>query len=244
MSQMASGVGASAAGGAAAGIGMFASLVPAYIEPIEPPGPPINFSFNPAEYNDTINVKWGRYRQPSTNGGRPQYQGVDPATIKVDILLDAFSVPPSMPMVTIMQLKMLTVPVPGSGDTGVPSPAIVTFGWGTNIIMAQAYITNLVIKYQRFLLGEPVRATATVTLASVPPPSPFPPTNPSSGGLARRRSHTVLEGDTLASIAYKAYKNPNRWRALAIANGIDDPMRLKPGTVLEVPDRRTAEALS
>jgi nucleoid-associated protein YgaU len=244
MSQMGSGIGASAAGGLSAGAGMFASLVSAYIEPTDPPGPMIKFAFNPAEYADSIKVNWKPYRQPATNGGKPQYLGVDPAKITVDILLDAFSVPPSVPTATIMQLKMLTVPVPGSGDTGVPSPAIVTFGWGTNIVMAQAYITALTVKYQRFLMGEPVRATATVTLQSVPPPSPFPPTNPSSGGLARRRSHTVLEGDTLASIAYKAYKNPNRWRALAIVNGIDDPMRLKAGTVLDVPDRRTAEALS
>jgi nucleoid-associated protein YgaU len=53
-----------------------------------------------------------------------------------------------------------------------------------------------------------------------------------------------VEGDTLASIAYQEYRDPNRWRALAEANKIDDPMRVKAGTVLIVPDRREAESLS
>ena len=51
-------------------------------------------------------------------------------------------------------------------------------------------------------------------------------------------------GDTLASIAFQEYKDPNKWRALAESNNIDDPMRLKEGTVLIVPGRREAEALS
>ena len=81
-------------------------------------------------------------------------------------------------------------------------------------------------------------------MSAVPLPAPLGPTNPTSGGLATRRTHTVVEGDTLASIAYQEYRDPNKWRALAEANNIDDPMRVKPGTVLIVPDRREAEALS
>jgi len=89
-----------------------------------------------------------------------------------------------------------------------------------------------------------VRAEATVSLQAVPPPAPLPPTNPTSGGLATRRTRTVVEGDTLASIAYEEYRDPNKWRALAEANDIDDPMRVKAGTVLIVPDRREAENLA
>jgi nucleoid-associated protein YgaU len=54
----------------------------------------------------------------------------------------------------------------------------------------------------------------------------------------------VVEGDSLASISFQEYRDPNKWRALAEANNIDDPMRVKVGTVLIVPDRREAEALS
>jgi nucleoid-associated protein YgaU len=53
-----------------------------------------------------------------------------------------------------------------------------------------------------------------------------------------------VEGDTLASIAFQEYEDPTKWRAVAEANKIDDPMRIKPGTVLTVPDRREAENMS
>jgi len=52
-----------------------------------------------------------------------------------------------------------------------------------------------------------------------------------------------VAGDTLASVAYEEYRNPTKWRALAEANGIDDPMRLRPGAVLIVPNRGEADSL-
>ena len=73
----------------------------------------------------------------------------------------------------------------------------------------------MTVEYQRFLLGVPVRANVKVHLKSVPLPAPLGPMNPTSGGLAPRRTRTVVEGDSLASIAYQEYRDPNRWRALA-----------------------------
>jgi nucleoid-associated protein YgaU len=81
----------------------------------------------------------------------------------------------------------------------------------------------------------------TVGLEAVP--SIVPGTNPTSGGLTTRRTHTVIQGDTLASIAQSEYGDPAKWRAVAVANGIDDPMRVGVGTVLMVPDPREAEDL-
>ena len=50
-----------------------------------------------------------------------------------------------------------------------------------------------------------------------------------------RRVHVVVQGDNLAGIAYAEYGNAAHWRAIAIANSIDDPMRLRPGTRLLLP---------
>ena len=67
-----------------------------------------------------------------------------------------------------------------------------------------------------------------------PPRAAWPPGAPTPWWRATpwRRSPT------------REYRDPNKWRALAEANNIDDPMRVKPGTVLIVPDRRDAESLS
>jgi nucleoid-associated protein YgaU len=45
----------------------------------------------------------------------------------------------------------------------------------------------------------------------------------------------VRDGDSLPSIAYEAYGDATRWRVIAEANGIDDPMRLRRGSELTIP---------
>jgi hypothetical protein len=223
---------------------MAASVVSAYIQPIDPPMPTITFPYNPGEYSILTEGNWEGSIQPASNGPLPQWTGLSTPELDVEMLLDAFAVPPCQPQLVIAQLKLLTLPTALSMATESSAPPIVMFGWGPNIILDQAVVKSVKVKYQRFLLGVPVRATATVKLKAVPLPAPLGPTNPTSGGLATRRTRTVVEGDTLASIAYQEYRDPNKWRALAEANNIDDPMRVKVGTVLIVPDRREAEALS
>jgi len=66
--------------------------------------------------------------------------------------------------------------------------------------------------------------------------------NPTSGGPAGRRSHLVVQGDSLASIAQRELGDPNLWRVLAEMNDIDDPLIVVPGTSILVPSRHDAKA--
>jgi nucleoid-associated protein YgaU len=47
--------------------------------------------------------------------------------------------------------------------------------------------------------------------------------------------HTVQDGDSLPSIAYMAYGDATRWRTIAEANHIDDPLHVRRGTPLTLP---------
>jgi nucleoid-associated protein YgaU len=47
--------------------------------------------------------------------------------------------------------------------------------------------------------------------------------------------HTVIEEETISSIAQAFYGNPQIWRPIAIANGLDDPREISAGQVLRVP---------
>jgi nucleoid-associated protein YgaU len=225
-----------------AAAGMATSLVPAFIQATTMPLPPILFAYNPNGYETKGEAHIQSSGQPATGASQPQYLGIKAQELNVEIKMHAFSVPPVPPQATIMILNQLLLPNPLMPLT--PTAPEVMFQWGPNIIMPRAHVTKVVVKHERFLLGIPIEATATVTLQAIPPPAPMPGTNPTSGGLATRRTYTMVAGDTLASVAHREYRNAGKWRALAIANGIDDPMRLKAGTVLDVPDRRTAEALS
>jgi nucleoid-associated protein YgaU len=59
--------------------------------------------------------------------------------------------------------------------------------------------------------------------------------NPTTTGLEGLTSHVVRDGDSLQSIAFKAYGDATKWRTIADANGIDDPLRVRRGTVLSIP---------
>ncbi len=52
------------------------------------------------------------------------------------------------------------------------------------------------------------------------------------------KMHRVRPGDTLHSIAQEAYHDPSQWRPIAEANGIEDPLDLRPGAILRVPRTR------
>jgi hypothetical protein len=222
---------------------MAASFVTAYIQCTELPLPPVIFPFNPEEYQITNETNW--IAPPAAAGSvPPRYGGSKPRSCTINLLLDAFSVPPNPPQVALPILKLMMTPSALSFGLNNPMPPLVTFGWGPNVIFLQAYLEKMQVKYHRFLSGVPVRVTATLQLKEVPLPMPLAATNPTSGGLAPLRSRTLVEGDTLASVAYEEYKDPNKWRALAEFNKIDDPMRVKAGSVILVPDQREAESLS
>jgi nucleoid-associated protein YgaU len=79
----------------------------------------------------------------------------------------------------------------------------------------------------------------TVSLEEVPTDPP-PKTNPTSGGIAGRRTHIVAGAETLQSVAFGEYGDAALWRGLADLNGIDDPFRVRPGTSLLIPPATVA----
>jgi nucleoid-associated protein YgaU len=95
-------------------------------------------------------------------------------------------------------------------------------------------MTRCNITYERFhISGIPVRAKCQIALSEKPIKNPF--TNPTSGGLPGREQHTVVSGENLVGIATGAYGQPGQWRAVAEANGIDDPFAVRPGKSLYMP---------
>jgi nucleoid-associated protein YgaU len=130
---------------------------------------------------------------------------------------------------------------PSSKSGGQPEPPIILLTWGSGGYPFECFCDSVNVKYTFFDAdGTPLRATVSLSLSEVPPTPDGQ--NPTSGGVAGRRSHLVTAGDSLQSIAYKEYGRPALWRALAGANDIDDPMRLTPGTRLLIPPRVDAEA--
>ncbi|MFD9702947.1 hypothetical protein [Lentzea sp. NPDC059081] len=112
------------------------------------------------------------------------------------------------------------------------------FTWGPPMA---AFVHTVMMKkvgvtYTRFTkLGIPIRAKVTVRMVEQPNFIDTFPTNPTSGGPPGRSGHVVTGGESLQSIAHDRYGSPGAWRELAAANGIDDPLRVRPGRVVYLP---------
>lgn len=128
-------------------------------------------------------------------------------------------------------------PVKDDKGTQRDLPPKLQFIWGSQIYLAM--LNQVTINYTRFSRsGTPVRASVDLVLNSVPDvPGP---TNPSSGGLAGRRSHLLTGTETLPELATRYYGGPGRWREIAAANGVEDPLRVRPGTRVYVPSELEA----
>jgi phage tail protein X len=196
----------------------------------------IDFQFNPKELSLAKSAKWTR---PSGRGnkksGPPQYNGPQPSKLTLEMFFDASDTQDNSVVTRVEQLFSCCVPTDSSFQQNKGSPPWVLFRWG-GLTGFLSYVSSVSVKYTLFTSsGTPVRATCSVTLEELSGDAPRQ--NPTSGGLVPRRVHVTVEGDTLAGIAYKEYGRAALWRAVAEANGIDDPMRIRPGTRLLLPSQ-------
>lgn len=201
------------------------------------PGPSrrkIEFQFNPKELTVSKTAEWKREAQKgSKKAAVPQFKGSAPSKLALEMFLDASEKQDASVVQTVEQLFACCVPTDDSHQKKVGSPPWVVFHWG-GLTSFTAYVSSVSVKYTLFTpSGLPIRGVATVNLEEISGEQSGQ--NPTSGALAARSVHTVVSGDTLASIAWREYGDPTMWRAVAQANGIDDPMRLRAGTALLVP---------
>jgi nucleoid-associated protein YgaU len=135
---------------------------------------------------------------------------------------------------TVDKLLAAVLPARGTDDKQKPVAPYVALGWGKVTYVPCAVVNSVSAKYTRFdVNGQAIRAVVTVTLQEV-----FPGLvrqNPTSSALGAQSTHLVLAGDCLASVATAEYGAPANWRAIANANDIDDPFRVRPGRRLVIP---------
>jgi nucleoid-associated protein YgaU len=123
------------------------------------------------------------------------------------------------------------------------APPICTFFWGENPFVGGAFVGSAfrcvveTVSHEFTMFstnGTPVRATVNLTLreyrsfevqqieANLKSPD-------------RTHVHVVARGDRLSALAERHYQSAATWRPIAEENGLDDPRRLRPGTILSIP---------
>jgi hypothetical protein len=196
----------------------------------------IECMFNPTSY--TLNQTLSITHNTSTGraGGTPEYTGTNAMRLSTQLFFDDFASAKGDVTPKITTLMSWTHPTKSSRDKNQPCPPKVTFQWGDNKQLSgfSGFLKTVNVQYLIFRVdGTPVQAKVDITIEGEP--EELSGTNPTSHAVNSRRVHTMIDGDSLQSVAYKELGKPQYWRAIAELNDVDDPMRLAPGTVLLIP---------
>jgi nucleoid-associated protein YgaU len=200
---------------------------------------PLTCWFNPTDYTVSKANQWSDGRQLSDEFPQREFIGGDPRELRMTLLFDAADTDNTdVAGVTDQLFGMLEVAPDVESGKKTARPPTVTFSWG-QVSSFTAVATSLRVRYTLFDVdGTPLRAVADISLTQVEKvvgAGGGARQNPTTSGIAGLRMHTVRDGDSLQSIAYAMYGDPTRWRPIAEANGIDDPLSLPRGRTLTVP---------
>ena len=112
-------------------------------------------------------------------------------------------------------------------------PPLVVFSWGN--LNFKGIISDLSVEYTMFSMeGKPIRATVSLTMAEGKDPSLSAKESPFESP-DRTKSRVVVEGMSLWSIAWEEYDDCEKWREIAKANNIMNPLDIRPGQVIQIP---------
>jgi hypothetical protein len=206
----------------------------------------LKFKYNPEKYSIEKSAKWNRPELPGADStAEPQYVSGGPTTVSMEIFFDEFETVMGDVSGDVETLFSWTKPCPPTLMVGQPQPPLLAFHWGTNPALSsfRGFLRSVDATYTMFRIdGTPIRATCSITLEEAPQEPG--PTNPTSGTRPGMRVHVLTEDETLHSVAWAEYGRARYWRALAIFNDIDDPLRVAPGTRLLIPAPSDAARIS
>lgn len=203
----------------------------------KPSGPTsIECMFNPTEYRLAQTLSITRNRSPQRPAGTPEFTGTNAMTLTTQLFFDDFASANGNVTPRISTLLAWTKPTESSRQAKRPCPPYVSFRWGGNkqLDSFRGFLRSVTVNYTIFRRdGTPVQAKVDIVIEGEQ--EPIEGQNPTSHAANSRRTHRLVDGETIQSVAYAELGRPTYWRAIAELNGIDDPLRVAAGTVLLIP---------
>lgn len=184
--------------------------------------------FNPKEYTISKSVPWNPQTASGLDAPEMQFTTGQGETLQLELFFDTYEqgLPVKIHTDALHQLALI--------DTSLHRPPLVLVSWGT--LKFKGVIESINHRFTMFLeSGIPVRATVALTLREARSATEQATENRGNESPDHAKLHAVCRGETLQSIAGQEYDDPNEWRRIADANGIDDPFMLEPGTRLIIP---------
>jgi LysM repeat protein len=199
----------------------------------------IHCLFNPAELTITKTNTWGAPESKGRDAPELRFQAGQSGTLALSLTLDTTATGEDVTTYTNALLDLMKV------DPELPSadrlrnqgrPPWVQFHWG-KLKSFKAIVERLQIRFTYFASnGMPLRARADLHLRQYRDEAAKPLQNPTSHTPTLHTVHRVVHGETLDRIAAAHYADPTRWRLIADANAVVDPLAIEAGTLLVIPE--------
>ncbi|MBX9247139.1 peptidoglycan-binding protein [Actinotalea ferrariae] len=200
----------------------------------------IPFEFNPAELTITKGATWQASTARGTNAPTLRFEGGQSGTLSMSITIDATASGTSVTDETDKLLGLVRIDRSVRGDDRQRQsgrPPWVELHWGRLHAPFRAVVERLQIRYTYFsATGVPLRAKVDLTLKQYDDETVRPRQNPTSYTPSPHTVHHLLPGESLDRVAARYYGDPTRWRLIATASGVDDPLAVAAGTPLVIPE--------
>lgn len=214
-----------------------------------PSGPPFIAQFNPTELTDSYEVELSSQETTAgSNSTEAKQKAVKPRSFTVELVLEgtgatsATGLPdniPSSPLSVVAQIELFKKTTTYSGK--IHRNKFLLLVWGKFFVttVLESYSVN----YKLFnTLGLPVRANISATFREHTDKEIGDQTdNNASPDVAH--AQLVVPGDSLPNMANAVYNEPARYIDVARVNGLNSVRGLEPGTAVQLPPLRSANAV-
>jgi len=198
-------------------------------------GNAITALFNPNRLVFSKSANWQSQNAAQRDNPELQFTNSDPRTLSLDLTFDTYDAPGTTKEDVRNQTNRLLALTTVEGHGDKHRPPVCRLSWGRAGVFFQGVLQQLEQTFTLFTEdGTPVRATVKCTFKEWR--TNYDDLNrqdKQSADVAKER--VVKRGDSLASIAAEEYRDPRKWRAIALANDIRDPLNIPPGAALRVP---------
>ena len=197
---------------------------------IQPPNddPEIPLKFNPTSYQLQKANEFAEIAIPGLETPPLQYVRGGSETLSFDALLDTSDTLENVRDTYVNKLADLM-----KIKSESHAPPIVQFEWESELFMG--VIASMTSNYVLFSpQGVPLRAEVSLSLTAYRPVDVQIAERPRNSPDVEK-SVTYRRGDRLDQIASGLYQDPAHWRAIAKRNGIRDPRKIDPGSLLLAP---------
>ena len=188
---------------------------------------PIPVMFNPPEYQLQVTNQFAEVGIPGLGSSLLQFVRGSARTLTMELFFDTTDLGIDVRVHTGLVLGLTSL----NSETHAPPPLL--FVWGSLIF--PCVMESVTQTFDFFnTLGMPLRARLNVTLKEHDTLEDILGSNQLLSA-DRTKQWIFKKGDTLQRIAAQEYGDPNKWRPIAEANNIDNPLTIAVGRALKVP---------